>query len=85
MSIANKMLNSLSLRLPSPPSLAGIYLLTIIFADTDFFQQSVSVSAADYRGRLIGQAIFINFSLLLRCPTICTGRFVHKQRGEMEV
>jgi hypothetical protein len=31
--------------------LAGIYRWRIILADTDFFQQSVSVSAADFRGR----------------------------------
>jgi hypothetical protein len=29
----------------------GIYRWSIILADTDFFQQSVSVSAADFRGR----------------------------------
>ena len=30
---------------------AEIYRWSIILADTDFFQQSVSVSAADFRGR----------------------------------
>ena len=29
----------------------GIYRWRIILTDTDFFQQSVSVSAADFRGR----------------------------------
>jgi hypothetical protein len=33
------------------PSQPGIYRWSIILADTDFFQQSVSVSAADFRGR----------------------------------
>ena len=31
--------------------IAGIYRWSIILADTDFFQQSVSVSAADFKGR----------------------------------
>ena len=31
--------------------IAGIYRWSIILADTDFFQQSVSVSAANFRGR----------------------------------
>ena len=30
---------------------AGIYRWSIILADTNFFQQSVSVSAANFRGR----------------------------------
>ena len=30
---------------------SGIYRWSIILADTDFFQQSVSVSAANFRGR----------------------------------
>ena len=30
---------------------AGIYRWRIILADTDFFQQSVLVSAADFRGK----------------------------------
>ena len=33
------------------PYLTGIYRWSIILADTDFFQQSVSVSATDIRGR----------------------------------
>jgi hypothetical protein len=32
-------------------SVSGIYRWSIILADTNFFQQSVSVSAADFRGR----------------------------------
>ena len=48
----------------------GIYLLRIIFADTDFFQQSVSVSAADYRGRLIGQALFIKLLHFGTCASL---------------
>ena len=32
-------------------AMTGIYRWRIILADTNFFQQSVSVSAADFRGR----------------------------------
>ena len=38
----------------------GIYRWSIILADTDFFQQSVSVSAADLEAEIIGQALFLS-------------------------
>ena len=53
--------SSLCTQLPGRLFSPGIYWWSIILADTDFFQQSESVSATDFEADQIGQALFIRF------------------------
>ena len=52
----------------------GIYQWSIILADTDFFQQSELVSAANFRGRLNRPSTFYQ----IFCSLVCC--WTHKSR-----
>jgi hypothetical protein len=55
----------------TPCPIPGIYRWSIILADTDFFQQSKSVSAADFRGRLNRPSTFYQ----IICSFLAPDRF----------